>query len=1058
MMKPRRNVRFAHAVQGAGAFLLLLAVTTHAEEAVPAVDATRALNGAGLQFESARLLQGAPRITALEESERALQEALRSELDSPTRAAAALLAGSIRFELGDAKRAEEEFQRAVKGLEKGDFSDDATFARIQALESAGQDAEAMKEWTRWEARFPKSPLVPEARLAQAWNALRRGQVPDGEKRLAALVAASPYLEKDSRVSLARATAAYLAANPTEALSRLGTGADASAIYLRGLCFAAQGSQLKAAASFQEVADRHPHSPLRDLALFAKADAFLRSRAYRSAAEEFTSVRSRVQREDLRAEAELRAATAVYLSGSQDSSLALLRSVVEHYRDGDVAARAQFLVGEVLRSQKQYLAAIPEFNRVLTSYFEHKVAASAQYRVARCLDALGRRAEATSAYQAVVSGYALSPESPAAAYLAGVGLLERGKPLLAAPYFQIVLDRYAGRSDSVKTVVFASPDHRELVEAALCMLELSYHRAGDFGQLSGAPHLLLQRMPPSRSPWRAYAELIDADAQAALGRYPEAQSTLERLGRDFPDHEIGLASNQLLAWTYARAGRDSLAIAIEERMLSRYAAKGNAQRLMSAYLHVAHVRFNQKRYKEAAASYEDFLRRFPAHPHRLLALYQAGLCYVRLERAGDAVDRWETIVRDSATAPLAERAWARAGDVYFQAEKYTEAKRCYAGLLEHFGGGHGAGIAALRLAQCSYNAGDDATALASFSQVIARFPETPFAREATRGMEQSLFRLGRKPNGRTTLAQLVEQYPSSAFAADAQFEIARQLHAEKHWDEAAEGFRRVVSQFPGSAHADRAQLLFAECLTRAGKPDAARNAYEQFLTYFPGSTLRPTVLFQMASMHFEAQNFAQAAVHFTQMLEDSTAADVHAAALFNLAQCQRQVGATAEARMTLERYTREHPKDERTAQVAYVLGDLDESAGELAAAEAHYNAALEARPGATLATELHYRLGRCGEVRKDADGALRHYKQAAASRDVDDAYRLSALARCASLYEARGERSRAVAAYRDIARNTSDKELAAAAAERAKELKAAGASEDAASPVPKSKKPAPKGAQ
>ena len=41
--------------------------------------------------------------------------------------------------------------------------------------------------------------------------------------------------------------------------------------------------------------------------------------------------------------------------------------------------------------------------------------------------------------------------------------------------------------------------QELVEAALCLLELAYHRAGNLGQLSGAPHLLLQKLPPSRTP-------------------------------------------------------------------------------------------------------------------------------------------------------------------------------------------------------------------------------------------------------------------------------------------------------------------------------------------------------------------------------------------------------------------------------------------------------------------------------------------------------------------------------------------------------------------------------
>jgi hypothetical protein len=128
----------------------------------------------------------------------------------------------------------------------------------------------------------------------------------------------------------------------------------------------------------------------------------------------------------------------------------------------------------------------------------KVAASPQYRVARSLDAMGRRADATGSYQAVVAGYPLEPEAPAAAYLAGVGLMDQKKPLVAAPYFQLVLYRYAAKKEGGH-VVFARPEHQELVEASLCLLQLCYHRAGDLGQLSGAPHVLLHQMPKSRSP-------------------------------------------------------------------------------------------------------------------------------------------------------------------------------------------------------------------------------------------------------------------------------------------------------------------------------------------------------------------------------------------------------------------------------------------------------------------------------------------------------------------------------------------------------------------------------
>src|SRR5258706_9335697 len=607
----------------------------------PVGDATSAatLQDAGLHFESARLLEGDARTTGLEEAlqitTRAIQRGSEDE-----RSAARFLSGEIRCGLGRHGEASEEFHRAEDGFKKGPFADDAAFAAIQAMEAAGKDAEAAKEWTAWEGRYPQSPLMGEARLSEAWNALRRGDAGTAKKTLAALTASRAWYATDPRAVLAQATVLYLRGKSAEAVAALGpkpTGA--AAIYLRALCLRGSGSLLKSAAAFQDVADRYPDSSLRDYALLAKADAFLQAKDYRSAADEFARAAEKVRDDKVRAEAELRSAGSIYLSGQVDSSLALLRDIVSRRAGTDFAARAQFLVGESLIGKKMYAEAIVELNRVLTTYFQHSVAASAQYRVARCLDALGRRGDATGTYQAVVSGYPLEPESPAAAYLAGVGLLSQNKPLAAAPYFQIVLDRYATRSDSSSTLTFASPELAGLVDAALCLLEYTYHKAGDIGQLAGAPHLLLQRMPPSRSPWRAWALLIDADASAASGKYAEAQATLERLTRDFPQHPIGASATKLLAWTYARQGRDSLAIASEERLVALYGASGNASVVSGALLDIARYRFNQKRYKDAAATYDAFLRQFPTHPDRLTARYQAGLCYSRLNRAGDAGDQW-----------------------------------------------------------------------------------------------------------------------------------------------------------------------------------------------------------------------------------------------------------------------------------------------------------------------------------------------------------------------------------------------------------------------------------
>ena len=992
------------------------------------------LQEAGLRFESARLLAGADRTAALEGALQITQRAIQRGTDDE-QAAARFLSGEIRFGLGRYGEAQDEFRQAEGGLGKTPFEDDAAFAAIQATEAAGKDAEAAKAWMEWKGHYPQSPLLGEAELALAWNALRRGDPTVADKTLTALTAARGWYAVDPRVLLAQATVLYQRGKPVEALAVLGPKpSGAAAIYLRALCFLGSGSLLRAAAAFQDVADRYPESKLRDFAILAKADAFLRAKDYRSAAEEFAGAAQKVHDESVRAEAELRAAGATYLAGSIDSSLTLLRGIVARRTGTDVAARAQFLIGESLIGKKKYAEAIVELNRVLTSYFQHSVAASAQYRVARCLDAMGRGSDATGTYQTVVSGYPLEPEAPAAAYLAGVGLLSQNRPMAAAPYFQIVLDRYATRSDSAtSTLTFASPDLGELVDASLCLLEYSYHKAGNIGQLAGAPHLLLQRMPPSRSPWRAWALLIDADASAAQGRYAEAQGTLERLTRDFPGHPIGASATKLLAWTYARQGNDSLAIASEERLVAVFGASGNSPVVSGALLDIARYRFNQKRYRDAAATYELFLKRFPTHAERLSARYQAGLSYARLNRAGDAVDQWEAVVRDSADAPIAERAWARAGDLYFMAQRYAEAKRCYAGLLEHFASTDVAALATLRLAQCEYNAGNDAAALAGFTKTQEQYPGSPAAREAQRGTELSLYRLGQTAKGSEVLETLIEKYPSSAFAADAQFQIAKRHYQKEQYPEAAEGFRRVVSRFPGYSAADQAQFLLADSYARSGSAAEARLSYEQFLSLFAESDLRSTVEFRLGLMQFESKEYAQAAVAFTRVLEESLSTEMKSASRYNLALCQKVLGQSDEARASLERFRAETPNDPRAADVAFQLGDMDESTGNLKEAERNFEAAASAARSKSLAVEAEYRLGRCREALGDLDGALRAYLQAGASTERKNAFRVSALTRCAAIYESRKSFAKAYDTYLDIARNAQDQELATLAKGRASQL-------------------------
>ncbi|MEE9271268.1 MAG: tetratricopeptide repeat protein [Candidatus Krumholzibacteria bacterium] len=1014
--------------------LCLVAAPVYGQDDKSPVE-TRTLDSVGMEFEWARLRPLADRRAALTNVVTSFDQLMRGDVPKQKKSAAQFLFAEILFASGDYREAASQFNKAAKAGKKGPFADDAAFAGILALEAQGRDKEAARQWKKWQKQYGTSPLMPEMLLAHTWNALRRDSLREATLSFARLKSGFPYMVRKSRVVLTGATLAYLDNRSDETLALLGRSeTGVAAIYLRALAYEAKGAMLKAAAQYQEVVERFPRSVLRDHAMIAKANIFLTSSAYRSAAEEFGRVTEKARHADVRAESALRQAACVFLDGNAEDGTQLLRQVVAQHAGTDVAARAQLMLGEVLVSQSLYEEAILEFNRVLTSYFQHELAASAQYRVGRCLDALERRNEATTAYKLVVSGYPQAPQSPAAAYLAGVGLLDQNRPQAAVPYFQLVLDRYA--QDSEGSIVFASTDHQELVEASLCLLELSYHRIGNMGQLTGVPHQMLQKMPPSKSPWRAWALLIDADALAAQARYGDAQGVLATLIKEFPTHSVGVGANRLLAWTYARQGKDDLAIATEERMLARYAESGDRDNLSAAYLNKAHILFNRKKYRDAASTYDDFLQRFPAHEQRPLALYQSGLCHSRLDHNGDAVDRWEAVVEIDPSAEIAEKAWVRAGDLYFQTEHYEDAKRCYQGLLDNFANSRAAALGMLRMAQCDYNAGRDAEALDGFSAVAELFPGTGISKEAGRGIERALYRLGQRADSDEILAELVERYPTSSFAADAQFEIAMRHFEAGKFFEAAEAFRRVISQFPSYQEGDRAHFLMADAYGKAGQATDARLAYEQFLMFFPESELRTTVRFRLGSGRFDEGNYMQAAVDFMTVLEDSTTLEIASAALFNLALCRRILEETAEARTLLERYRKRYPNDERASQVAYQLGDILDLSGEYFDAAEQYKLSIRSGADPVLTIELYYRLGVCREHLDNDKGAIRAYRQALSSKKRSDAFRLSAVARLAALYEKAGNFKRALTAYKDLIRNAKDPELVLAARERATQIEAA----------------------
>ena len=396
-----------------------------------------------------------------------------------------------------------------------------------------------------EALTRRARCVPEARLAPAWNALRGGraaeaaEAPGGARRSRTVDAATIR-----RVALASAAALYQlgqarrgARAPWARARRVRPRSTCARCAWRGQAGRCPRRRPRSRRSPSATRTRRcatPRCSPRPTPSSPRATTAARPRSSRAS-------RARAQTPAVRAEAELRAAGArVPRRRARTRRWPAARRGRRATPATDVAARAQFLLGEVLVAQGP---ARRGHRRAATGC--SRATSSTRWRPAR-----------STAWPAASTRSAGAPTRPAATrrWSPATRSSPKRRPRPTWPasvccgragrwprrrYFQLVLDRYAAaRRRRGARSCSPRPSTRSWSRPRSACSSTRITGPATSGSSRARRTLLLSRMPPSRSPWRAWALLIDADASAAQARYAEAQATPRALMRDFPDHPVG----------------------------------------------------------------------------------------------------------------------------------------------------------------------------------------------------------------------------------------------------------------------------------------------------------------------------------------------------------------------------------------------------------------------------------------------------------------------------------------------------------------------------------------
>jgi len=692
--------------------------------------------------------------------------------DTPTAPRALYALGSTRVDQGDWSRAASAFGRlqgrypaspenaraglglAESLLRAGRYAEGATEADQRRETLAGEDAArgallAGETWLRLgdarattslddvpaDSRYARRAALAQGRAASArgdwaravdWFGIARAGVSNASEDDAVAHEAA-YYEGVAQKELGQLGEAE--ARWTQAAERRPGGAYAEPALLElGLLRYERRQYDAAAQAFDQLLRQSPRGP------YAGEAARMLGEAYAASGQTGRAREAFARAEDLgtataetRAEVAFQDAYALFLNQQYEPAVTALVAVTRADPTGPRAGEALFWAGEAAFQARDYARSEALLRELLDRYPDHARADAARYVIAWTLYQRGQTAEAADAFERFLSAYTRSGEL--VPYYADA--------LLRLGDLYTVLGRYEDARLVYGRVAAATPDRQ----------------GGD------------------------YALFQTAQVLGREGRTDDALGAYARLLREYPDSERYAQALLEQGALYAARGQDSLAIGAYERVLNERPQRGAA-----ALLGIGDVLLNQGRYQLAEAAYRRVFERYPTSP-------------LTVDAFGGVADALAAQGREDEV----DRAFAEVDGRLRGVEERTRLR--YA------------------RAQLALTSGDDSLAVALLEEVLAGPPPADLEQEALLSLGGAYAATGRSADAARAFRRLLTRYPDSPFAADATLRLAQSLLATGD----SEGARSAAARLRASGGSDPERVADAYAIEALALEDLGRTA-------------------------------------------------------------------------------------------------------------------------------------------------------------------------------------------------------------------------------------------
>ena len=512
---------------------------------------------------------------------------------------------------------------------------------------------------------------------------------------------------------------------------------------------------------------------------------------------------------LSADEQMRFADGIYLRGFYETAVGEYLVLLRDFPDSEHVPAALYRTGECYRQMGNQAGAERFYKRVTVEFPDSPQVARAELRRAELAIAAGQPEDAATILNALLMGKPSAETAAAASYYLGYSRLKAGDARGAEAAYQRLLE-----------------EHGNSPYASYAALDLAGLNAGNKDKDAELAGWFEKAVDAAATP-AAKAEALFrwGDWAYRRGDYQRAADTLQALLVELPDERRARDAQLAAGWSLYYLDRAPEALALAEKLA---AGAADAETAASAVYLRANCLRKMNRDGEALTDYETVVRDYPRTAFASRAAYE--IMATRFKRG-----EYEKALVAAPAQPESENEadvlWMRAESE--RALGRTDAARGrYETLLEKFPKAPQAASALMRLGELARAAGRPAEAAEFFRRVAADYPRNDAAPEALKASALARLRAGDAAGALADWDALLERKLDAEAAAEARLQRALVLIELKKDKDALAALDELLAERPGGAQTARAQYWRGVLLADKAKWADAETALRACLAAGP----------------------------------------------------------------------------------------------------------------------------------------------------------------------------------------------------------------------------------